>query len=653
VKSPRTLAFVIAVDVAAIVAFVLLRAHHVEDPWVGIFLLSTLVALAGATPVRIPALKTSVSATDPFVFTALAAYGPMPACIVAAMGILGSMLGRERDRQPMHLVFNLGCVVLSIALASVVYALVGGRPGGPLPEQIGPLVAATTAYFVFNTGLVTTAVAIDSGRGFFATWRQSALWTAVSAYAGLTVSAGLLLALDWVGPSGLALGIPPCWLLVAFYRTNKQRQEEQERRIEQVVDHNQELEDKVAERTAELQRALSHIERSNAQLRLGNERLTEANRAKSEFLANVSHELRTPLNAIIGFSDLLREPTVGELNQEQTEFARDIHESGVHLLRLINDILDLSKIEAGKMEVHPEKVDLPQAIREAAAMLHPQATQERLTLTVRCAESVRTGRLDPGMFRQVLVNLLSNAVKFTPTGGAVTVEARDDGKDLVVEVADTGIGISETDLEKIFHEFYQVDGSYSRNYEGTGLGLALVRRMVEMQGGEISAQSTPDRGARFSVRYFNCLVDDPPVPRATHTAVDREEQTEPGGRILVVEDNPMNRKLARNVLRSKGYTVLEAPTAEAALELLRSETVDLVMMDIQLPGMDGLEATRRLKADPRTAGLPVVAVTAHALEADERRAREAGCIGYITKPIRLAQFPGQVASFLQEEAQPV
>ncbi len=290
-------------------------------------------------------------------------------------------------------------------------------------------------------------------------------------------------------------------------------------------------------------------------------------------------------------------------------------------------------------------------MRDAVAMVRPQAAGKNLSLEIVEAPEVGGAELDPGMFRQVLVNLLSNAVKFTPSGGEVRVRAEREGSDLLLHVEDTGIGIPADQQAKIFTEFYQVDGSYSRNYEGTGLGLALVRRMVELQGGEVSVRSTPGQGSRFTCRYPCCLVEteregapDGPEPATEAAAAPSDGRT-----ILVVEDNPINRKLARNVLRSRGYRVFEATTGEEALKLLQERSTDLVLMDIQLPGMDGLEVTRRLKANPSTADLPIVALTAHAREADEEIAREAGCVGYITKPIRLHRFPGQIAAYLSKQ----
>jgi len=640
----RVLVYVATVDLAALVLFLSFLGRTPPASWVGTLLLATLVAFAAATPVRLPRMRTTISATDPFVFTALAAYGPLPACVVALAGIAGSTLGRERTIHVRHLAFNAGNVTLSTALATLTFLALHGVPGGSLSQLVGPMLAAASVYFLTNTGLVTGAIVLDRGGRFLPTWRGSALWSAVSAYGGLTLSAGLLWVLDVVGTTGLALGVPPCWLLSAYYRAHRERQLEHERRIAEVEVQNQALEDKVAGRTTELRQALDEIEQANARLVQANERLTEANRAKSEFLARVSHELRTPLNAIIGFSELLRDPASRALSPEQCEFLSDIHSSGEHLLRLINDILDLSKIEAGKMELHRATTDVPRALRDAAAMLRAQAAQKGLALEVVTAPEARAALVDPGLFRQVLVNLLSNAVKFTPQGGAVRLTARVEDRDLVAEVKDTGIGIASADVSRVFEEFYQVDGSYARGYGGTGLGLALVRRMVELHGGTIEVETAPGLGSCFTVRFPRAVVE-PPAPRAVDAQAHAER---PGvtGTVLVVEDNALNRKLVRNVLRARGHRVLEAATGEEALALLDRDPVDLVLMDLQLPGMDGLEVSRRIAADPRLAGTPIVALTAHAFEEDEARAREAGCVGYIAKPIRLAEFPSQVETYL-------
>jgi len=656
VKPKKIQIFVFAVVLAAIVGVVLMFDYRVEDAVLGLSLLASLAVMTGTGVVRVPGTKISVQVSDCFVFTALAAYGPMPACCVAAAAGFAAIFGKEPHRKPLRIVFNVGNLVTSVSAGSAVYLLTGGRPGMPVFEQLGPLFAATAVYLAVNTFLVTAAIHLDSGRGIDRSWRESMLWTAMSTFAGLTLAVFLTWALSALGTTGLALGVPPAWLLALFYRTHKERQVAAQDRVEAIEEVNAGLESRVAERTQDLRQALGGLEDVNKKLVAANTSLAEANEAKSLFLASVSHELRTPLNAVIGFADLLRDPCYGPLNQEQAEFIFDIQESGEHLLRLINDILDVTKIEANKMEVRLEEIDLRQVLGEATSMLRAQATTNSLLLEVGCAEDLSAARLDPGMFRQVLVNLVGNAIKFTPPAGEVKVWAERDGDALLVSVTDTGIGIAREDLDRIFDEFYQVDGTYSRNYEGTGLGLALVRRMVELQGGEVTVQSKPGEGTRFSCRFADCLRSRvQPIKellRETESAPEMPSSRVADGceaerTILIVEDNPLNRKLARNVLKTHGYRILEAESAEIALKLLAAHRPDLVLMDLQLPGLDGLELTRRLTADPKNEGMPIVALTAHALEGDEEKARAAGCVGFITKPIRLSEFPGQVAAHLQ------
>ena len=349
----------------------------------------------------------------------------------------------------------------------------------------------------------------------------------------------------------------------------------------------------------------------------------------------------------------MTDPNFGELSPRQREFLSDIRDSGEHLLALINDILDLSKIEAGKLEVHRLDCDVDELIKDSVTMLRPQAEKKKLNVQMRGAVS-GAAHVDPRLMRQVLVNLLSNAVKFTDEG-RIEITARFEGNDLVVRVTDTGIGISEEDQEKIFHEFYQADGSFARRYQGTGLGLALVRRMMSLHGGSVTVTSQRGHGSTFQCLFPDArarrlapatvaaLAGAPsrsaPIPLASSDAPR-------GTTVLVVEDNPVNRKLARNVLRSRGYRVLEADTGEEGIEVARAERPHLILMDLQLPGLDGIEATRRLKADPHTRDIPIVALSAYAQEADQQRAREAGCAGYIAKPIRLSRFPQQVGSYL-------
>jgi signal transduction histidine kinase len=652
--SPWLKRYVASVDACALIALALATGSIWQgDPWM-LSLIAALAALAGLRPVSFPRFKTELSATHPFVLLAVAVLGPLDAIVVALVGLTGILIRPGRRLDPMRTAFNLGAVTLASAAASWAFHLTGGKVGGSLWLSFGPLAAATAAYFLVNTGLVTVAISFQQRTPVLLVWRESFQWTAVSYFTGLTLAAVMIVALQSWGLWALALAIPPCWLLLAFYKAHREAIQEHERRVDEVSALNSALEQKIVERTHELATALEGLEAANHMLSDANRALTEASQAKSAFLASVSHELRTPLNSVIGFSELMTDPSFGELSPRQREFLSDIRDSGEHLLALINDILDLSKIEAGKLEVRREDADVAELLQDSVTMLRPQAGKKNLHVEARC-ELDGPARVDPRLVRQVLVNLLSNAVKFTPEEGRIEASARFEGDDLVIRVTDSGIGIAEEDQEKIFHEFYQADATYAKRYQGTGLGLALVRRMMTVHGGSVTVTSTRGRGSSFQCVFPDAKASRPAHATAARAVEPRRGESDArrlpgeivrGSTVLVVEDNPVNRKLARNVLRSRGYRVLEADTGEEGLEIARSERPHLILMDLELPGLNGVEATRRLKADPQTRGIPVVALSSHVEAQDEARAREAGCVGFIAKPIRLSRFPQQVGAYL-------
>ncbi len=642
--------YVATVDVLALVLLACAPTGGLRENAGTVLLVAVLGALVGSRPVRVPALRTYVTCSDAFALCAMVAIGPWAGALVAMGAVVGGSLAEKTRPSPIRFLFNLGAVAVAAVGAYWIFVRVGGVVGAAPVAVALPVILAGTGHYLLNTSLVAGVISIDRRQRFWVVWKNPALWTALTGFVGIAVALALVGLLQTLGPAGLVLGVAPAWLLATFVRANKERIEERDGRIESVVEHNAQLERMVQERTRELQDALSHVEAMNHELRASNERLEEASRIKSEFLANVSHELRTPLNAVIGFSDLLADPVRGPLNPEQRDFVSDIQESGEHLLHLINNILDLSKIEAGKLETDLRAASVPDLVREAAAMLRPAAGAKNQRVEVFCDSALSTARLDAGMFREVLANLLSNAVKFTPDGGRVDLEAMRDGGDLVVTVRDTGIGIAPTDQERIFEAFCQVDGSYSRSYQGTGLGLALVRRLIALHGGQVTVHSTLGEGSSFTCVLPACVVDSTHDPGG---GLDRSSREEPpasrpvGERtILLVEDNPLNRKLARNALRYRGFRVLEAVTGEEALEVLGRARPELILMDLQLPGMDGFETTRHVKAEPMNAAIPVVALTAHVQSMDENRARAAGCVGIITKPIRLSQFADQIEAYL-------
>jgi signal transduction histidine kinase/DNA-binding response OmpR family regulator len=351
--------------------------------------------------------------------------------------------------------------------------------------------------------------------------------------------------------------------------------------------------------------------------------LEAASAAKSDFLASMSHELRTPLNAIIGFSELMRsEPRAADQVAVPLEWVEHIHRSGQHLLGLINDVLDLAKVEAGRLELSREPVELSGAVAESLAGLAPLAERQGVTLTADVPPVVVT--VDRGRLRQVLYNLLSNAIKYTPAGGRVAVEGATDGRTARITVADTGIGIAAADQARVFEEFQQVGDPVLRQ-PGTGLGLALTRRLVEAHGGRVELASTLGVGSRFTV-----VLPDAVVGAAAALTPPAELPLALGSDILVIEDDPAAVRLLRTYLEGDGYPVRVAPDGERGLAEARRVLPAAIILDVLLPGIDGWDVLRSLKADDRLRDVPVVIVTV----VDEREVGLAlGAVDYFLKPV--------------------
>jgi signal transduction histidine kinase/DNA-binding response OmpR family regulator len=374
---------------------------------------------------------------------------------------------------------------------------------------------------------------------------------------------------------------------------------------------------------------LAEQERLSEELSATVSALESASRAKSDFLASMSHELRTPMSAIIGFSDLMRhEPRSGSGIVVPEDWIENIHRSGQHLLGLINDVLDLAKVEAGRLDLNPEEIDLGAAVAESIAGVRPLA--QRKALTVESDVEPAIVNADRGRLRQMLYNLLSNAIKFTDAGGLITVRASRVGDEVRVSVADTGVGISAADQAHVFEEFRQV-GDPSARQPGTGLGLALTRRLVEAHGGQIGVESTPGRGSIFTI----VLSGGSAV--AAGSAVTAGEGTASVGRggmagdILVIEDDSTAAELLRTYLENDGYSVRIAGDGETGLAEAHALAPAAVLLDIVLPGIDGWEVLRQIKTDEVLRSVPVIIVTV----ADEQDVGLAlGAVDYLVKPVR-------------------
>jgi PAS domain S-box-containing protein len=367
-----------------------------------------------------------------------------------------------------------------------------------------------------------------------------------------------------------------------------------------------------------------------------------ANRAKSRFLADMSHELRTPLNSILGFGQLMELQGAELLSEKQREYLRWIREGGEHLLDMVNDVLDLSKVEAGKVLLEKSDINPGLLIRRVLTTVRTLAAKKHLRIELAIPDGLGVLDADEVRIKQILYNLLSNAIKFTPSEKRIGVEARSESGTLALRVWDEGIGIPAGDLPRIFEPYAQ--SRSSKNGEGTGLGLAIVKRLVELHEGTVAVESVVDQGSSFTVRIPGLHPPIEPAagaPRGRSATSSDEIPDLAGKTALVVDDSPANRTLMERILGAFGCTVISAGSGEEALGLAAASPYDLVFMDIQLPGMNGVETMRKLR-DKGVRG-PFVAITAFAMKGDHERFLAEGFDGFIAKPVRIAE----IVSFLE------
>jgi PAS domain S-box-containing protein len=381
---------------------------------------------------------------------------------------------------------------------------------------------------------------------------------------------------------------------------------------------------------AEKRKFTEKLAASNQELELRNREVERATKLKSKFLASMSHELRTPLNAVVGFSDLLADGTSGELNEKQKRFVNHIKQGSVHLLQLINDILDLSKIEAGQLELRSEEFLVRDALPEVLSIIHPLAMAKNIRLEQKL-ESKSLLKADRVRFKQILYNLLSNAIKFTPEGGRVAIECVDHWDFVCVSVTDSGIGIRPEDQKVIFEEFRQVEGSPDATHEGTGLGLAITKRLVEQQGGQISVESEFGKGSRFT---FTILAAEPTSEVQPVVEPAKASVLAASGRltplVLIVDDESSSRELLASYLEPE-YRLVMAESGIEAIKKAQQLRPDAITLDVLMPGSNGFETLASLRKNPETANIPVIILSI----VDQRQVGFAlGAADYLIKPVR-------------------
>ncbi|UCB55320.1 MAG: response regulator [Thiotrichales bacterium] len=396
----------------------------------------------------------------------------------------------------------------------------------------------------------------------------------------------------------------------------------------------------------ELTDEIEYVKRMEKELKQAKDKAEEMSQAKGEFLANMSHEIRTPMNGVIGTLQLLSDTDLGSVQKEYVDTA---HKSAHSLLTILNDILDLSKIEAGKLNIELIPLDLSEIVNQLIT-LHTMTAEEK------CIEfyadidkrlpAVLTG--DPTRIRQILANLVSNALKFTEKGHVAlkvrVVSIDDDKADIRFEVEDTGVGIEENVKDKLFNEFTQADGSTTRKYGGTGLGLAIVKQLVEMMEGRFGVESVPGEGSTFWFRLPLAVGEEQSMEQPQEQ--ERELKEKLSGHVLLVEDNPINQMVAQKMLEKIGIQSTLAGDGQEALDKLAQESFDAVLMDCQMPVMDGFVATQNIRQQEALNDLPVIAMTANVMEGDREKCLGAGMNDYIGKPVVEADLKKTLARWL-------
>jgi signal transduction histidine kinase/CheY-like chemotaxis protein len=553
--------------------------------------------------------------------------GPAHAVVIAAAGAWAQCNYKAKHPDPLHRsVFSTAAAVIMMAATGLVYGWLGGPAA---PESFGglpkPLVGAIATYFLVNTSLVAGVIALSTGRPFMSTWGRDFVWSASSfmatgsagAFAAVIVSRGE----HWTA----VLLIAPIYLTYRTYQLFVGRLEDEKR-------HNDEI-----------QQLLERAQASRASAE-------EANRLKDEFLAVVSHELRTPLNAILGWADMLRRGTLQDPQRERA--CRTIYDSAKRQAELIEDLLDVARITTGKLRLERTLVDLREVVRDALQIVQPGADVKRIQVTVDADPGCGSVYGDAARLQQIASNLLSNAVKFTPAGGAVHVRMTRAGSFVQLAVSDTGQGIAPGFLPWAFEPFRQADGSTTRVHSGLGLGLSIVKNLVDAHGGTVAAESPGEgRGATFVVR----------LPMATHadrhgalTADDSPflPASLEGISVLVVDDDEQSREVVAAHLHDSRAAVWTAGSAAHAFDLLQRQHVDVLLADIGMPEEDGYTFIRKLRAvdAPRLASLPAAALTAFSRDEDRQQALQAGFHMHLSKPIDAATLVAAVASLRNRPA---
>lgn len=664
--------YVAAITTIGAVVLLLSLPHSYPDPW----LLGSLLILScitSAWKVTLPISLSSgatLSVSYAADLMALLLLGPGPAVIIAVAGAWMQCTFRVKQSYPLYrTAFSMSAEAITMVATGMTYASLGGSPGAiDLSTIAKPLVGAIAAYFVVNTSLIGGAIALSSGRGWWQVWHDEFLWSAPSFM--VAGSAGALAAVvvqrgrHWEA----LLLLAPVYLTYRTYEIFVGRLEDQRRHVQETKKlHNETLEAlrqalsaeqalaQEKERLAVTLADMTRLEEARRQLlhreHSARAAAEQANRLKDQFLAVVSHELRTPLNAILGWAELLQS---GKLDQSKGDrAARAILDSAKRQAQLIDELLDVARIMSGKLRLERSTVDLIEIVHSAIAVVQPVIEAKHINVEIDATSGLSTVFGDSSRLQQVIWNLLSNAVKFTPEGGTVRVRLHTAGGRAEMVVADSGGGIPAEFLPHVFEPFRQADASTTRTHAGLGLGLSIVRQIVEAHGGTVTAENNSDgRGAVFTVRLPIVAVRH--HRRASDPMIDqsvKDENSLRGVTVMVVDDDDESRHVVAAHLESCDAIVLTAMSAPEAMELLQQQDVHVLLADIAMPGEDGYSLIRRLRAlGGSAASIPAAALTAFAREEDRQEALDAGFQLHLSKPIDAGSLIAAVATLARWHA---
>ena len=594
---------------------------------------------------------------------ALLLLGPQHAVIVAVAGAWMQCTFRVKRPYPVYRTgFSMAAEAITMVATGLAYVSLGGSPGLLDVSDIAkPLVGAIATYFFVNTGLIAGAIALSSGRTWWRVWHDEFVWSAPSFMVAGSAGALAAVVVDRGEHWKAVLLMAPVYLTYRTYQVFVGRLDDQKRHVAETQRLHQETLEALRqalnaeralagekERLAVALADMTRLEEARNQLLTrelaARAAAEEANQLKDQFLAVVSHELRTPLNAILGWAELLRGGRVPDDKRERASHA--IYDSAKRQAHLIDELLDVARIMSGKLRLERSTVDLAEVVSGAIGAVQPAIEAKNIDIVVDAAPSLSAVYGDSARLQQITWNLLSNAVKFTPENGSVRIQLRKVGSVAEMIVADSGDGIPEHFLPYVFEPFRQADGSTTRPHSGLGLGLSIVKQLVEAHGGTVSAENREGgRGAVFIVRLpiLNIATRRPSADSSAQTA--QLEESLGGLCVLVVDDDEESRHVVAAHLESCRAVVLTAASAAEALDVMHRQHVDVLLADIAMPGEDGYALMRKLRAlDSSFATIPAAALTAFAREEDRQAAFRAGFQLHLTKPVEAGSLIAAVAT---------